>query len=74
MVTRPQIQKSSPLPAPFLPNFKVIQAKEWTMHRLLYLALSGLPGEESAAKLLKTSYAGCLPLCQCEDKKKNQEP
>lgn len=40
------------------------------MHRLLYLASSGLPGEENAAKLPKTSYAGCLPLCQCEDKKK----
>lgn len=41
------------------------------MYRLLYLASSDLPGQESAAKLLKTSYAGCLPLCQWEDKKKS---
>lgn len=31
---------------------------------------SDLPGQEHSAKLFKTSYSVCLPLCQCEDKKK----
>lgn len=41
------------------------------MYRLLYLTSSDLPGQEHSAKLFKTSYSVCLPLCQCEDKKKS---